>query len=146
MMRRSIVRALLASSVLVGGCSSDAANPVETFTVSGTYENQEVNVQDLQRPKESAAAGVGCEGFRSSPIKEGGPITVIDGEGKTLAGGSFSGGRWVTGRQGCVFSWTIPNVPAGSKSYQVMAGQRAKAGPFTETEIRNPLSLTWKPA
>ncbi|WP_280403583.1 hypothetical protein [Nocardia brasiliensis] len=144
-MRYSVVGACLAVGIalLGGGCSSSEATST-TFTVTGNYENREVSINDLDFPAAAAAQGIGCSGFRSSPIREGAPLEAVNDKGEVVATGKFGSGRWQTGKPGCVFPFEITKVPAGLKEYRVTVGKQANNGPYSQLQVQSQLSLIWK--
>ncbi len=134
--------------LLPGGCGFGDAAAGKTITITGTTENREVSLYDLDFPQQAAEQGIGCTGYRSSPINEGKPIALLNEKGEPVATGTFLSGRWqVDGggspKTGCVFPWKISNAPAGLREYRVGVLGYPMNGPYTETQVLQPIQLVW---
>lgn len=72
----------------------------------------------------------GCTGFSGyDDIAAGTSVTVYDAAGKVVAEGSLDGGKYADptdNTSACVFLFTVPGVPKGTKFYQVEISHRGK--------------------
>ncbi len=102
----------------------------------------------------ASTEGAPCEPLRGySDMREGAQVVVSDASGTTLALGTLGQGV-IDARQGadmhdpierlsarCVFTFSVPGVPAGRQFYRLNLGHRG-APQYTEQELRSGPSLT----
>jgi hypothetical protein len=126
---KSTAAAVLTVLVLAG-CSSEQTP--ETFAVTG----------EVKIGGRVSADGEGCGSLRG-----GAEVRIVNGDGSLLGVGELGGPAYDGTAQAalvtpvaCSFPFTIDDVPAGEKFYEVTVDDR-KAGTYSEDEIREPLEL-----
>lgn len=125
---------VVASVLLLAGCSS-APVPID---VAGNLTLSSSAAFKLD-------GDLGCMASSGyDDIVTGGQVVVSDGGGKTLGLGALAAGIVKTTdalNWSCVFSFTVPKVPAGGAFYKVAVGHRG-AIQFTETDLKSGVALT----
>lgn len=144
LLRHPLVTGLLGLVVgagLVGGAWAATSAPAKTESFTMTGELDLVGGHSPVPPENTDCAGAG--GY--DDIAEGAAVTVYDAGGKVVAQGALGVGRYadpVAFTGACVFSFTAPGVPKGTKFYQVEITHRGKltasiaeaqSGAFTAT-------------
>ena len=82
-----------------------------------------------------------CQGGRSfQDIKQGAPVVVYDGAGKTIALGTLDAGRGTTSVE-CRFTFTVEGVPSGQDIYGVEISNRGVVK-LNEDQMRKPIAIT----
>jgi hypothetical protein len=79
--------------------------------------------------------GGGCSGFGYSDIGDGTEVTLTDDAGKVLSVGQLSSAG------GCLWNFTLPDVPVGGKFYGITISHRGTVH-FTEKELRAGVTLS----
>lgn len=124
---------LLAVVLAVAGCGG----PPPPMTVKGTFAIP-------PRPDGwGGAAGARCEtgsGGAFSDLRPGAQVVVSDAAAKTLALGELGPGRQ-DGIGGCVFAFTVKNVPSGQQFYGVEVAHRGRVQ-YPAEQLAKPLTLT----
>ncbi|QZH61836.1 hypothetical protein K1X22_09080 [Mycolicibacterium farcinogenes] len=105
------------------------------FTLAGTLQLNSGSITSSGLPPGFNCAGSG--GY--SDITPGAPVTVSDEAGTLLAKSTFDGS--VGGPGWCALSFSVKDVPAGSKFYRVEVARRGDMS-YTEEEARALVSLT----
>lgn len=109
------------------GCGSEKSAP---FMLRGSLTLKDPVALD---PNHVVCSGSGGEG----DIVQGATITVYDAGGKVVGSGSLGSGRYASDDSvaPCVFRFSVPNVPGGSKFYQVEVSHRGKVT-FSADEVK----------
>jgi hypothetical protein len=107
----------------------------EPFTLEGTLQLNSDSITTGGLPPGFNCAGSG--GY--SDIAPGAPVTVSDEGGTLLAKSTFDGS--VGGPGWCALSFSVKDVPAGSKFYRVEVARRGDMS-YTEEEARARVGLT----
>ncbi|MEU1720352.1 hypothetical protein [Nonomuraea sp. NPDC005692] len=136
----TVARGLLAVAVVlvVAGCGSEPAPAVTSaaaaLTVSGSVTVKGGPPQVLTENELTCRGGGGFDDLR-----QGAQVVVTDAAGTTIALGQLSGGSWKRG-VGCIFLFTVPDVPGGEKFYGVEISHRGRAQ-YTAAQIAAPLAM-----
>lgn len=129
--KRVMVRGLACgvAVVVLGavGCGSEKPAP---FTLRGSLTLKDPVALD---PNHVACSGSGGE----NDIVQGAAVTVYDAGGKVVGSGSLGSGRYASedSTAPCLFPFSVPNVPGGSKFYQVEVSHRGKVT-FSADEVK----------
>lgn len=73
-------------------------------------------------------------------IREGAQVVVTDAAGKTIALGQLGAGSWKRG-VGCIFLFTVADIPAGEKFYGIEVSHRGKVQ-YTAAQMSAPIELS----
>lgn len=103
---------------VVWGLSGGGSDKAAGFTLKGTMTLTGDNVPS----GETSEACTGYSGY--DDIAEGASVTVYDSKGNVVATGALGAG--VPSDAACLFPVRVPDVPAGSKFYQVEVSHRGK--------------------
>ena len=103
---------------------SSSSAPVSSTGVKGIAIDGSITIvgtDNWVRIEDDSPVAVGCKGAGSyADVKEGGPITIANGEGTVLATGTLEEGIiGGVGESECFFSMLVVNVPAGESAYVV---------------------------
>jgi hypothetical protein len=99
-----------------------------TFTVSGTLYLAEGRMR---------GRCVGELGYND--IQGGGQVAITDASGKVLAIGELDAGE--SQGSGCLFHFTVPNVPAGKGIYAIEIGRRPPVR-YNEVDLKDGVDLS----
>jgi hypothetical protein len=134
--REIVVAVVVLGLVAVGGYFGvSALLKDEPFTVEGTLQLNTASITTAGLPPGFNCAGSG--GYRD--VGPGAPVTVSDEAGTLLAKSTLSGS--VGGPGWCALSFSVEDVPAGSKFYRVEVARRGDMS-YTEGEARGRVGLT----
>lgn len=135
--------ALLLGIALVAGCGNDTEAPQEpqTFTATGT-----LTVPSATGPGNSCVSESGFD-----DVGVGTQVTIANASGKIVATGRIKSSKWAGGRGEpgstmagygpCVFSFSVPDVPAGKKFYKLTISDRGTMT-YSESELHREPELT----
>jgi hypothetical protein len=73
-------------------------------------------------------------------LREGTQVVVTDAAGKTIALGQLGAGSWKR-NVGCIFLFTVPDVPAGEKFYGLEISHRGRVQ-YTAAQLAAPVELS----
>lgn len=73
-------------------------------------------------------------------IRQGAQVVVSDSAGKTVALGQLGAGSWKRG-VGCIFLFTVADVPAGEKFYGLEVSHRGRVQ-YTAAQLAAPVELS----
>jgi hypothetical protein len=134
--REIVVAVVVLGLVAVGGYFGvSALLRDEPFTVEGTLQLNTASITTAGLPPGFNCAG--SAGYRD--VGPGAPVTVSDEAGTLLAKSTLSGS--VGGPGWCALSFSVEDVPAGSKFYRVEVARRGDMS-YTEEEARGRVGLT----
>lgn len=125
---------VVASVLLLSGCSSSPA-PID---VTGSLTLTSAAALKFDGSQECTASS----GY--DDIATGGQVVVSDDGGKTIGLGTLTAGTLTTIDDlnwSCVFSFSVPKIPAGGSFYKVAIGHRDGVQ-FTEANLRDSVALT----
>ena len=105
----------------MSGCS---AKP-KPFTLRGQFT---LNAHATTATFDSPGDCIGYDGGGTGDIVPGAAVTVYDDGGKVVAQGKLGAGKLLDTSSSvpCRFPVTVPDVPGGSKFYQVEVSNRGK--------------------
>ena len=109
------------------GAAEGGSDTGRTVTLMGNVTLRSTSVEHWDGTPGEECHGTG--GFQDMTTNT--PVTVYDSEGDLVAKGALQAGKWY---DGCVFSFTIPNVPAGM--VQVQVSQRGMVA-FSEQDVHD---------
>ncbi|WP_079927207.1 hypothetical protein [Mycobacterium sp. AT1] len=128
----AVVLILVAAGAYFGVSSLVGDKP---FTVEGTLQLNTASITTTALPPGFNCAGSGGYG----DVGPGAPVTVSDEAGTLLAKSTLSGS--VGGPGWCALSFSVKDVPAGSKFYRVEVARRGDMS-YTEDEARERVGMT----
>ncbi|WP_125214715.1 hypothetical protein [Streptomyces griseofuscus] len=122
----------LAALVIVGAAGAGIAvamsssdDKPKAFTLHGQFV---LNAHATTATFDSPGDCIGYNGGGTGDIVPNASVTVYDADGKVVAQGKLGAGKLLdtTSSVPCKFSVTVPDVPGGSKFYQVEVSNRGK--------------------
>lgn len=119
-----------AAVLLLAACGSDEP---QTFDATGKFQVAVATTDGV---------GTNCVGRRGySDLGPGTVVEVSDASDRTLAVGELEATTWTADPYGCVFDFTVKDIPAGEKLYKVEVAHRGQMTK-TEAEMRVPLRFS----
>jgi hypothetical protein len=130
----------IAAAVLVlmpgSGAEPQASpSPAAARTVSGSVLVVGSSPQVVTTNELTCTTGGGFD-----DIRQDAQVVVTDAAGKTIALGQLGGGSWKRD-VGCIFLFTVPDVPAGEKFYGIEVSHRGRVQ-HTAEQLAAPLELS----
>jgi hypothetical protein len=124
--------------VLIAGSEADPhapPSPAAALTVDGSVTVVGGHPQ-VQTENELTCTGGG--GF--DDIRQGAQVVVTDAAGKTIALAQLDAGSWKRD-VGCIFLFTVPDVPGGEKFYGIEVSHRGRVQ-YSARQLAAPLELS----
>ncbi|MEU5496163.1 hypothetical protein [Streptomyces griseofuscus] len=104
---------------------SSSGGKAKPFTLRGQFV---LNAHATTATFDSPGDCIGYGGGGTGDIVPGAPVSVYDADGKVVAQGKLGAGELLDASSSvpCRFTVTVPDVPGGSKFYQVEVSNRGK--------------------
>ena len=133
------MRALLvvAAVVVLAGCGTSpapAATP-STLTVDGSVLVRGSSPQVVTEDELTCVTGGGY-----TDVREGAQVVVTDAAGKTIGLGLLGAGSWKR-NVGCIFLFTVSDVPVGQRFYGVEVSHRGRVQ-YAAAEMSSPIEMS----
>ncbi|MDX3110160.1 hypothetical protein [Nonomuraea angiospora] len=127
-----VVLAALAVSAVALLPQLSAASPI---TVEGSVTVRGDRPAVLTENELTCTTGGGY-----NDIRQGAQVVVTDAAGKTIALGQLGAGSWKRDT-GCIFLFTVADVPAGEKFYGIEVSHRGRVQ-YTAAQVSAPVELS----
>lgn len=140
--RRPWVIAIVSASAAVLVLAMAVAAVVWFFHSAGRMTvNGAITIRDASGMTVDSTSGDVCSGQSGyDDIAGGAEVNITDAGSATVALGQLQDGHYSTA-QGCVFHWTVTDVPTGKKFYGVTIGRRP-AIKLPEAQMRQLVALS----